>query len=324
MTAIDYGATASAPEAARSISKAEERQIARDLSPPVAWPTLGLTVLLPVAFAALVFAGFQEVLPLWACTMLIALVAYGHFTLLHEAIHGNVVSSPKSLLWVNSLVGWIGAVGVGLGWPALRRGHLLHHSHTNTDRDPDIFAKGTFVQLLGKWAMSVPFSLVPMTVMSRIGRSNSRYAALRSEMSAWEMHGASLPGYLTLGLLGAALLTGHFTEWLLLWFIPQRLAFLILQIFFQWLPHYPFDRDDRYGNTRISLWMFGTALTFQQNLHLMHHLWPGVPFYNYGRLFVALRPVLEAEGARIEGLGVGPLARPVPPLGSKVERKRTP
>jgi fatty acid desaturase len=38
----------------------------------------------------------------------------------------------------------------------------------------------------------------------------------------------------------------------------------------------------------------------------MHHLWPSVPFYNYARLFHRLRPVLKAEGSRIEGLMVGP------------------
>ena len=75
------------------------------------------------------------------------------------------------------------------------------------------------------------------------------------------------------------------------------------------VPHYPFDRTDRYGATRISLWPGGDVILLLQNLHLMHHLWPGVPFYNYRRLFVALRPLLVAEGSRIEGLGVGPWAR---------------
>lgn len=77
---------------------------------------------------------------------------------------------------------------------------------------------------------------------------------------------------------------------------------LMLNVLFQWLPHYPFDRND---HTRISLWTGGTFATLQQNLHLMHHLWPSVPFYNYHRLFVALRPLLIAEGSPIQGFGVG-------------------
>ena len=46
-------------------------------------------------------------------------------------------------------------------------------------------------------------------------------------------------------------------------------------------------------------------------LHLMHHLWPSVPFYNYARLFHRLRPVLKLEGSRIEGLMVGPRRRAI-------------
>lgn len=114
----------------------------------------------------------------------------------------------------------------------------------------------------------------------------------------------------SLGLLVAATATGHFADWLFLWFIPTRLGILILNIFFQWLPHHPFDRTDRYHNTRLSLWPGGTFLTLQQNLHLMHHLWPSVPFYNYARLYRALRPLLVAEGVRIEGLMVGSQVRP--------------
>ena len=92
-------------------------------------------------------------------------------------------------------------------------------------------------------------------------------------------------------------------------FIPTRVAALILPICFSWLPHHPFDRTERYLNTRISLWTGGGVLMLQQNLHLMHHLWPSVPFYNYGRLYRRLRPALIAKGSRIEGLMVGPYAR---------------
>jgi beta-carotene hydroxylase len=96
---------------------------------------------------------------------------------------------------------------------------------------------------------------------------------------------------------------------LLLWFVPVNIGILILNVFFQWLPHHPFDRVDRYGATRISLWPGAGLLTFQQNLHLVHHLWPSVPFYNYPKLYRALKPALKHEGSRIEGLFVGPWAK---------------
>ncbi|MGA0603288.1 fatty acid desaturase [Caulobacter sp. KR2-114] len=276
----------------------------------MAWPTLALAVILPASEAALIAAGLGHALPLWACTPILALVCYAHYSLVHESIHGNVVSSPRRLAWVNTVVGWIGALGMGASWPPLLRTHVLHHSHTNTERDPDIFVKGSFAQLLTKWLKGLPTALVPLVALRFVNRE--RYARLSTILSPGDILQASAVTLAHVAILVAAVTTGHFVDWLALWFIPTRLAMLILNIFFQWLPHYPFDRTERYHNTRVSLWPGGTVVLLQQNLHLMHHLWPSVPFYNYARLFRALRPVLVAEGSRIEGLMVGPYAKAMP------------
>jgi fatty acid desaturase len=295
------------PPSPRPISKPEEKRIALALSPPVAWPTIALALLLPCALGAIVALGATGRWPLWACTPILALLSYAHYTLVHEAIHGNVVSKPKTLHWVNTLVGWIGALGLGGAWPILQRTHVLHHSHTNTERDPDLIVKGGLGQLVVKWAVMSLMSLIPLAALRFI--APSRYERLGKILGRAEIAQASAVTLAYLGLRAAAIAAGHGLAWLLLWYAPTRLAFLILNVFFQWLPHYPFDRTDRYGATRISLWGGGQILTLQQNLHLMHHLWPSVPFYNYARLFEALKPVLQAEGARIEGLAVGRWAR---------------
>ena len=300
---------AKALRASIGISHAEERRIAVELSPAVAWPTLALAVILPTLLIGVIMLGLTDALPLWACTPVLAVLSYAHYTLVHEAIHGNVVASPKSAAWINTVVGWIGALGMGSGWPALQRTHVLHHSHTNTERDPDISVKGTFVQLLRKWLVMVPMSLLPMSALRFINAE--RYKRLGTILSPAEIAQVSAVTVLTLALLVAAAATGHVVDWLMLWFLPTRLGVLALNIFFQWLPHHPFDRTERYLNTRVSLWTGGTLLLLQQNLHLMHHLWPSVPFYNYARLFRRLRPVLVVEGSRIEGLMVGPRRRAI-------------
>ncbi len=289
------------------ISRAQEKQIAKSLSPAIGWPTLALAVILPLTFAAVVALGLSDRLSLWICLPILTIVSYAHYTLVHESVHSNVVAAPSRFTWVNTLTGWIGALGMGSGWPPLQRTHVLHHSHTNTERDPDIAVKGTLLQLIRKWAIGLPFSLLPMIAVKFI--APARFERMRKILSMSEILQTSAVTLVTLTLLVVALATGHFADWLMLWFLPTRFGVLILNIFFQWLPHYPFDRTDRYGNTRISLWAGGTFLTLQQNLHLMHHLWPSVPFYNYARLYRALKPVLIEEGSRIEGLGVGPYAK---------------
>ncbi|MBT9474088.1 MAG: fatty acid desaturase [Pseudomonadota bacterium] len=295
--------------AAIGISHADERRIAVELSPAVAWPTLILALALPITLLSVIALGFTGALPLWLCTPVLAIVSYAHYTLVHESIHGNVVAKPKGAAWINTVVGWIGALGMGMGWPALQRTHVLHHSHTNTERDPDIFVKGTFVQLLRKWLISASMSLMPMFTLRFINAE--RYKRLGTILSPAEIAQVSAVTLFTLALLIAAVATGHVAQWLMLWFLPTRLGMLALNIFFQWLPHHPFDQTERYLNTRASLWPGGTFLLLQQNLHLVHHLWPSVPFYNYAPLFRRLRPVLKAEGSRIEGLMVGPGRRTI-------------
>jgi beta-carotene hydroxylase len=305
----DGAVDSKALRAAIGISHAEEKRIALALSPPVSWPTLALAVILPSTLLAVMGLGLVRALPLWACMPILAAVSYAHYTLVHESIHGNVVGAPKSLAWINTVVGWIGSLGMGAGWPALQRTHLLHHSHTNTERDPDITVKGTLVQLLVKWLAMVPMSLLPMFALRFINAE--RYKRIGTILSPAEIAQVSAVTLFSWALLIAAIATDRVADWLMLWFLPTRLGILILNIFFQWLPHHPFDSTERYHNTRVSLWPGGTILLLQQNLHLMHHLWPSVPFYSYHRLFRALRPVLVAEGSRIEGLMVGPRRRAI-------------
>lgn len=289
------------------LAPAEEKRIAKDLSPPVAWPTLALAMVLPAAHWTVIGLGLARILPLWACALILSLTAYAHYTLVHESIHGNLAPGHPRLRSINALVGWIGALGLAFNWPMLMRGHVLHHAHTNTEQDPDIDVKGTFAHLIAKWLVFVPVSLLPPIALKVL--APAQYRELDRMLTKSEMLQASLVAIGVLALAAVSIPTGHLLDWLCLLFIPSRVAALILQIFFSWLPHHPFDRTERYLNTRISLWPGASLLLLQQNLHLMHHLWPSVPFYNYGRLYRRLHSTIIGKGSRIEGLMVGAYAR---------------
>ena len=49
-----------------------------------------------------------------------------------------------------------------------------------------------------------------------------------------------------------------------------------------------------------------TWLLLHQDRHLIHHLYPAVPWYRYRAVFREGRPLLEANGARIEGREANP------------------
>jgi fatty acid desaturase len=55
----------------------------------------------------------------------------------------------------------------------------------------------------------------------------------------------------------------------------------------------PFDKTDRYNKARV-YWPVAHRVLLGQNLHLGHHLWPSVPFYNYRPLNDRLQPQFES------------------------------
>ena len=105
---------------------------------------------------------------------------------------------------------------------------------------------------------------------------------------------------------------GYLTEALVLWVLPAFIGTFLLMLAFSWLPHYPLEKTGRYDHARIARWPGSRWMLLGQDLHLVHHLWPQVPFYRYGKLCRALKPILIEKKVRSEGLLVGKHARALP------------
>ena len=99
----------------------------------------------------------------------------------------------------------------------------------------------------------------------------------------------------------AVITMGYGLELLVLWFVPWFVGNLLMLTAFGWAPHHDHSETGRYRDTRISLFPGGDFLYLFQNLHLVHHMLPSVPFYRYRAVFDEIRPLLERNGARIEG-----------------------
>ena len=94
-----------------------------------------------------------------------------------------------------------------------------------------------------------------------------------------------------------------------LWIIPARLTFLYLAIFFAWLPHFPYEHTDRFRNTRITLFPGSGWLLLQQDRHLIHHLYPSIPWYRYRAAHRELASLLTEQGAVVAGPSSKPRVR---------------
>jgi beta-carotene hydroxylase len=249
----------------------------------VAWPTVGLAV-----FAVLLWcAGAKLFVFGWwlggVATMTVA--TYLAFTPMHDASH----FAAARLGWVNAIIGRICALAFFAPFVAFRYVHLEHHKHTNdAQRDPDTWSARTprlFLPL--RW---VTQDLHYYWVYGRAGRP-----------LAERIEAASIFGGLVI-VAAALVTTGH--PWFLgAWILSGRLALTVLAFSFDFWPHHPHDvthAQNRYLTTTVRPGFVLQVLLLNQNLHLMHHLHPGVPFYRYGPMWRAEEAELRQLGARVE------------------------
>ncbi len=270
----------------------------------------GEFAVLTVALAVFVVAGFitmsvlamQGLVPLWVATITNTIFAYMAFTPAHEAAHGNVHGGHRRWAMLDELVGWACGLLLFAPFSAFRVLHLTHHSHTNDpQKDPDYWvAGGSFISIVGR-CLSIMLHYYGDFLLGSTSRTR---AAKKARLSTVVVLGSLL------AFVAVAVGLGYGVQVSLLWLLPAVLASGMLAFAFDWMPHAPHDTQARYDHSRIVLFP-GLALPMLgQNYHLIHHLYPRIPFYRYGQCFWAIRPSLEARGCQIVDL-----SRPLHPQG---------
>ena len=280
---------------------AVEGETARALSPAIAWPTLLMIVLLVPLHLALLGLGVSGAVSPWLLSLPLGISAYLHYTPAHEAIHRNIVRSRR-FDPVNRLIGWWAGLLTGMTWPLLLRTHIAHHAHTNSDRDPDAFVQGPLWRLFPMAALSVWTNLVPLPFWRLVyGRNlpNLGYLDAWKVMRAHEWRTHQIAHGLVCASVWSAVALGHGQAVFALYVIPATIGRLLMGIFLSWLPHRPFASGDRYRATALRRGRLLTIASVGHNMHLVHHLWPRVPFYRYRQLYRQLAPVLHDRGVRM-------------------------
>lgn len=261
----------------------------------LAWPTLLLAGVVLLGEGAVWAATLWGGLPLWAGGLLATLLAYVAFTPLHDASHGAVGGSPRRAR-LDQAVGHAMSLPLLAPYAVFRAIHLRHHGATNhPERDPDMWvagrtAVGTAARCL---TISAHYYVVffrevrrPASAMRRIAREAVLTLALQLALvalAAWAVGGAVV---------------------LALWVIPGVLASGLLAFLFDWLPHHPHATRKRGHDTRLLDIPALTVPLLSQNYHLVHHLYPRVPFYRYGALLAEIRAeVADAPTVRWRALG---------------------
>jgi beta-carotene hydroxylase len=200
-------------------------------------------------------------------------------TVIHDASH-NVAHRNRI---VNSILGHGSALMLGFVFPVFTRVHMQHHANVNDPKnDPDyIVSNGGPLFLIG-----------PRFFYHEIFFFQRRLWR-KYELLEW---------FISRGIVATifwfASQHGQLGFLLNFWMVPAGVVGLLLGLFFDYFPHNPHRSQERWGNARIYASPVLNALILGQNYHLVHHLWPSVPWYKFQGAYYATKPLLDAKGCQ--------------------------
>jgi len=245
-------------------------------TPAISWPAVFYLILGYGMFIFSCQAAVAGNIPTWVACLINGFALYVLFTPMHESLHSTVSTNR----FVNE---WVGRIPLAFQIPAAplevaRWIHLSHHANTTSSNDPDNFMHhGAWWVLPFRWANFDVFYLIKF---------------FQDQTEATKRLRPAVYVYLSifLAIVVGFVVNGLALELLVLWFLPSRIGLGLIGFFFVFVPHFPADisaRQDKYqaSTTRIGWEWVLTPFLGYHNYHLIHHLYPNVPFYNYIKIW---------------------------------------
>ena len=263
----------------------------RSLEVRMAWPTLLLIAAILSAYWAVIAASTTGGIPLLAAAVANSALAYLAYTPLHEASHGNVARHGHG--WINRMVGIAAASLLLHNFTLHRTTHLAHHANLNDPAlDADHWVAGQRWWSVVLRCATLVFSHYAMGV--RLNRRGAIVTAFAENL---------LP-FVAVVVVG---ITAGWQVALATMVAPAFAGATLLGLLFDYAVHAPYQEKGRFTATRMFLFprglgWIGSAAWMGQNYHLIHHLYPWLPFYRYARAYRASRSLLIARNAKIVSL----------------------
>ncbi|CCH65889.1 Beta-carotene hydroxylase [Richelia intracellularis HM01] len=222
--------------------------------------------------------------PDWVCFTCNVLALHISGTVIHDACHQSAHRNHR----VNIVLGHSSALMLAFAFPVFTRVHLQHHGNVNDpENDPD-----HYVSTGGPlWLIAVRFLYHEIFFFKR-------QLWHKGELIEWFAS--------RLFVLTIVLVSIHycFLSYILnFWFVPSLVVGITLGLFFDYLPHRPFMERNRWKNARVYASPILNILILGQNYHLIHHLWPSIPWYSYQSTYYLMKPLLDAKGSH-QSLGL--------------------
>ena len=245
-------------------------------APTLAVPTALLAIFMLGGMALVWYLCLTGRISFWAGALVNGLLSYGLFSPIHDGAHRAI----SRIGWLNEAIADVSLLFLFPYAPmvALRWLHNQHHIHANGAQDPDRFEHdGPGWQAPLRWALFDAWYI---------------YYFFTRGQHLVKKHKKSLIAFYTSLVLvvGFLLYQGLGYELFMLWFIPVRIALFLIALVFVILPHHPAvvsHQENPYLATTMRMgweWLL-TPLLVYQNYHLIHHLYPTVPFYKMHKVW---------------------------------------
>jgi beta-carotene hydroxylase len=249
------------------------------LSPPGDFnPTLLMFLVVVMMLVLSNFGYWLWEWPHWLCFSVNTLALHCSGTVIHDACHQ---SAHRNRI-VNAILGHCSALILVFAFPVFTRVHLQHHGNVNHPKDdPDHYV-----------STGGPLWLIAVRFLSHEVFFFQRRLWRNYELLEWFISRLIV---ITIVYISVQY---HFLGYILnFWFIPAFLVGIALGLFFDYLPHRPFVERSRWKNARVYPGKVLNILILGQNYHLIHHLWPSIPWYNYQPAYYLMKPLLDEKGS---------------------------
>jgi fatty acid desaturase len=243
---------------------------------------------------------FSAALPWWVLAPLGAFVVAWHGSFQHETIHGH----PTRSRTINGLFGSL-PIALWLPYGVYRAQHVEHHRAkelTDPLEDPE-----SFYVTADAWAAAGPIRrawlhvqmtavgrllLGPATVMARFLLAEARRLLRgdRSHLRAWAAHLVGVALVLVWVTMVCHLSLGRY----LLCFVYPGTGLALLRSFTE---HRPAQHAAERTAIVESGWLF-SLLYLNNNLHVVHHDEPALPWYEIPKRYRATRDDILAENGQ--------------------------
>jgi len=276
--------------------------------PEFAWPTIILFLICAGFMFGATWAAIYGHISYLAACLINGTSGYFLFSPMHDAIHSSVGRSKKLNLWVGRITFLYFSSLVA--FELMRFIHFRHHRNANGEGDE----ADHIVQSGPAWLRPLKWPFIDLIY-------GWKYLGYWKDRPKSETRSVIIMFLTTLVVWPWLIINGYLMELLMFWIIPQRISFFFISFIFVYLPHVPneiSEKEDAYRATSIREGMewFLSPLMMYQNYHLVHHLYPNVPFYRLVKIWNSrLDEHLSHDPAVVSTLGLYPRPAKTPEIG---------